>query len=371
VTPSGFLVAELGVEGIQPMEHLLFYAKYCAWRHTEGAAHFLNGWLSYVSSQPVGLACRDLRMIPFLTALLLKGLAKTNSGNVDLNFRRLIKQLAACASELQGMEKLPGPAHDLAARMNLYVSGLITDILLLRPDSLVRPLVSRRLTTTFNARDQLNDRMSLVNLIQMLLTPRTLEVLASSSGKRLLSTLFQKIQDNFEDFQQTSDTARQILGSLRYFSGERFTKIVNGLRPFVDIVGKRSEVVRSCAKPDLLVWTLTLCLIILLNMPLDEGSLGSLLCATLILEVAHRTSGDTWARFAFTVQVIVVRAIKRINSRAPNSRRRSPPFWSKRRSNALRLSAARQRGGHRPPRQSHCAESGRVERHRPAHTHRR
>jgi hypothetical protein len=210
------------------------------------------------------------------------------------------------------MEKIAGPAQQLAARVNLYVSGLIADVVLLRPESVIQQLIAKRLIL-LNVLDCAADRAALCDFLRMLFVPQNLETLSNPSGKKLLALLFQKMQESFSDFEQTNRTVETILGSLRYFSGEKFTKIINAFRPFADILGVNPELVLKCSNPELLISPFILCLIILLNVQPIADHLDSFSCATSILQISSKMTGEIWSRFSFITQIIIIRVIERLD----------------------------------------------------------
>jgi hypothetical protein len=237
-----------GDPAFSPLDHLSFYARYCAFRNRKNIdlffQHFTAFWIAFLNANRSNISPdrADLRSISFF----MKILGKCVIMNPKLLNWTTLRELFLLLQE--AMAKLPfsgDSARSVRRFLNGHLSVFYKDMANLPRVSLIsKSIVVDLIEGHLEALKMIAGRDGFKSLIleffSWFLSPATLILLCAKrrNGCLFSLNLIPFIQQNLMDLELTGSILKRILNILRCFDSNSLRELIPGLFPLVLLYGK-------------------------------------------------------------------------------------------------------------------------------------
>lgn len=258
---------------IQPIDHLMFYLRYCALRHETDNTffnHFMAFWEQYIIQNENGINRIDVISCPFMFDILLKCCAIDKSRLHNEKFLTIIKSFQNLIPIFYEKQDTKG---DIGHRINMFLSLFYKDISEFGDRGIILQLLKDHLSM-MNVTDLTHDvfyRECFIEFFECALTPRTLIILCiplhndDYSSCAFCRYFLPFIEQRLGFHEHISQVFRIIYNVMTHYDKNEIALISNALLPIINMYGRNIKILNDCKDTHLLIYPFIIILTLLFN----------------------------------------------------------------------------------------------------------
>jgi hypothetical protein len=228
-----------GETGIIPVDHLLFYSRFCALR-TERRGHsfldnFISFWVNFGRTRTILATRPDLRSVPFLLDVLIKCIADEPDRIYTADCGHILEHLQVALRQLQDA---------VGRRINLHLAFFYRDLAGF-PDKVIFLEIVRIHLAKLDVVGSAFCRDCFLDLLSVCVTPQTFilfctpqSVAATSGFSRSILNRFGELLDNY---QCVHSVTALLLVVMRHFAPPELEVLFPSLTPFIALYAKTEQ----------------------------------------------------------------------------------------------------------------------------------
>ena len=277
---------QYGGKFLQPFNHLMFYAKYCALRNLDHAlfiTSFFSLWAKKVSIEdPVR---KDLQGIPFMLSILLKCLQSDKTRIFTHDFHTILENIHQSVFKLR--DQFTG------FMVNHYLALFYRDITEFCDRGEVYKLIEKFLLN-FDCRRGRYDQLIFQQFLSNYFSPKTFLYCAlplqndDYSTSFFLNNLLPKIEEGLANEEHSSRIFSIILKMLTYYHTRELALIAPGIDKLIIVIGRNRLTLEAYKNPLALMFTFIVCLYLIYDYDFNFITHDFGECCKLILEISDR-----------------------------------------------------------------------------------